>query len=309
MSRHPVVDLDYWIGVFPIEKLRDEHEAEYAQYPPWKGKPREELRRLTCDVISTPCDLAKLEQLREPVIVENQIDEAVPVDLFLWRQAATPERWLTRIGGTPYQPSGSTWPKDPVSGRPYTFVAQISFVDSLDVLPVTPPGELLLVFFKDAEAIFDVEDSIRFEWVRIDDCDPISPKECPEPSFTTPELTGVRYRGFEFPDHSDAFEEVDCGASYLLPVSQATKIGTESHFIQGYPDVPDGSVLIATLSSLQLHGSRPLIDEEVLPTHDRSLDKSDDYGWGKFEMMLGDVGCLYIFLDESGNTLWRFDCY
>ena len=65
MSRHPVVDLDHWIGVFPIEKLRDERETKLAQYPAWKGKLRNELRRLRCDPISTPCDLAKLEQFIE----------------------------------------------------------------------------------------------------------------------------------------------------------------------------------------------------------------------------------------------------
>ncbi len=305
MSHHPLVDIDHWLKVFPIEELRDKQEARLGEYPAWKDKPRSDLRRLLCPIVNSPSDLALIEQLRAPVIDAHNIKEAVPVDLFLWREAPS-EPWLTRIGGVPFRPRKKGWPIDHSTGQPYTFIAQLCFLDSLDILPTRPPGDVLLIYFKDAEAIFDSGDSVRFEWVTIKDCIPATNEDCPPPAFTTPLLAGTRYRGFEFPGHEELFEAVDCDSSYLLPVSQCTKIGTSTHFIQGYPEIGDDCFLIATLNSVQLADRWPLLDvEESLP---QPSTDDEPYGWGRYKMMLGDVGCMYIFLDETGATHWRFDC-
>jgi hypothetical protein len=306
MSHHPVVDLDHWLSVFPIEKLKDEQETEFSQHPAWKGKSRNDLQRLTCPIINSPIDLALLEQLREPVIEAHNIKEAVPVDVFLWRQSPS-DPWLTKIGGIPFRPHDRPWPTDPKTGQPYVFVAQFCFLDSFDVLPLKIPGDLLLIYFKDSDGVYAPDDGLCLEWVTIGDCKPMLSQEAPTPPFVVPNLAGVRYRGYEFPDHYDEFCQVDCKSAYLLPVSQGTRIGTESFFIQQYPDVPDGSILIATLSFIYLTGRWPLIDVEGLPPQHDASNRSSN--WGEYRMMLDDAGCVYIFLDNSGRTHWRFDCY
>jgi hypothetical protein len=250
--------------------------------------------------------------LRQPVVNRLDSSDAVPADIFLWQVQPT-KPWLTKLGGTPYWPQGKPWPTNPSTDTPFTFIAQFCFLDSLDLLPPDLPGDLLTVFFKNAEAPFDSQSSIRFEWLRIAECKPSPQDDCPRPSFKVPELFGVRYRGSEYPQAVDEFEKIDCGQSYLLAVSQSTKIGTEAWWIQGMPDVPEECHLIATLNSLELVSMKeprrwPLIDLEVLPPTQKSKHDGH-YGWNAYEMMLGDVGCIYILHGKSGVTYWRFDCY
>lgn len=313
MSHHPTVDLNHWISVFPLERLRDDEEFKRAQYPAWKDTPRSDLRQLWChSVISTPKDLAQLEQLREPILDMGLISEGTPVDLFLWQEVPT-KPWLTKLGGRPFLPADVSWPKDSLTGEPYTFVAQFCFLDSLDILPFAPPGDILLLFFKSEEpgedpACSSDDDTIHCEWVKVPDVDPDLAIEYPKISQHVPELYGVRYRGMDF-DEMELFDKADCQGGWKLAETQATKIGTSTFFIQGYPDVPNEAALVATLSSLQLGVSEtwPLLDVKKAPAAEVRGRASNQ--WANRELMFGDMGAVYIFLDEHGNTYWKADCY
>ncbi len=69
--------------------------------------------------------------------------KTVPVDLVFWtcRQALNP--YLTRVGGTPFRSADKPWPQK--NGVPLTFIGQLCFIDTKDILPKLP-GDLMLVF-------------------------------------------------------------------------------------------------------------------------------------------------------------------
>lgn len=74
-----------------------------------------------------------------------------PVDIthtsqaFVWNVGEPDERYLTKIGGLPFLPKEYPWPERS-SGNPQPFIGQLSFVDSMDVLPCRLPGDVLLFF-------------------------------------------------------------------------------------------------------------------------------------------------------------------
>lgn len=316
MSHHPLVDLKHWLAKFPIEKLRDEREAEYRNLEYWKDRPRAELRELSCPIMTTPEDLALLEQLRDeqvrPQVAANPDRwRVIPSDLFLWRETPHSEPWLTQIGGQPYRSKSTPWPKSK-AGAPLTFIAQLSFVDSQDIVPFKLPGDVLLIFFSDPE-----RSEVHLEWIKKGAGEALTIDDCPAPSFPVPKLFGVRCRIQEYEEQIEGDN-----ADYIIDseaepppgnlfVSQATKIGVAPYLIQGYHEHPELTP-IAVLNSLELiglHESRrqPLVDRDSLPVQKHRPE--EPYGWGAYEMMFDDVGSVYIYANETGETSWSCDSY
>src|SRR5690606_23518764 len=177
-SRHPTVDLDALLAAFPLSAIERD------------GAP------VDGDVISSPADLAILEQVRARAAAKHDLGGAIPVDLFLWASGPPPEPHLTKLGGVPHRERSRPWPVT-AAGEPMTFVAQFCFVDSRDALDCELPGDVLLLFFGEdwPWPLDDGEASDHhLEWSSVRLQEPTLVTDVPQPKLQVPELHGVRHR-------------------------------------------------------------------------------------------------------------------
>ncbi len=301
---HPKVNFDHWSSLFPIETF--EKTSGPRQYSPTeKGDPID-LWKPSGAIITSPAHLCEIELVRKQYANTKDLGPRVPVDIFLWSIDPPEKPFLTKLGGTPHRESTIPWPND--NGKPFTFVAQFCFADSRDIVSKKIPGDVMLIFFKDA---YGADDSIHVEWSAVELDSPLTSDRCPPPSFTVPQLSGHIYRTNEYPESRDVFEKAGHDQCYLFPTTQSTKIGRETFFIQGDPRGPDDELLCALNSvhpTTYPPGAKwPFIGLETLP---EDWDKpDDDYQWGRYQMMFGDVGCMYFLIDKRGNVTWTSDCY
>ena len=86
----------------------------------------------------------------------------------------------------------------------------------------------MLVFFEAADSWYNPE-AIHIEWSSLNIENPIKKADCPKPSFTVPQLSGVRYRTNAYPKSGLVFEHLGYPSSYFFPVTQSTKSGAR-HF-------------------------------------------------------------------------------
>ncbi len=303
---HPKVNFEHWANVFPIEMF--ERASGPRQFDSTKKGDPLDLWKPHGEIITSPTHLCAIELVRKQYAQSRDLGPAVPVDIFLWSIAPPEKPYLTKLGGVPHRESAKPWPTDDT--KPFTFVAQFCFADSRDIVSDRIPGDVMLIFFKDADSIYD-PGSIHVEWSFIDLVSPISAEQCPNPSFTVPRLFGHIYRTNEYPDSWDVFEQAGHYQFYLFPTTQSTKIGRETFFIQNDPRRPDDELLCALNSvhpTTYPPGSKwPFIGLETLPD---DWDKPDDhYEWGKYRMMFADVGCMYFLIDKQGKVTWTMDCY
>lgn len=302
-THHPELDFDKWANVFPIETFeRTDGPRQFDTTKP--GDPLD-LWKPRGTMITSPAHLCQIELVRKRYAKEHDLGEPVPVDIFLWRTTPPDKPYLTKLGGVPHREASKPWPKDSQE-NPYTFVAQFCFADSKDIVSDRLPDDVMLIFFKDAGSIYESAD-IHVEWSSLALDSPIIAANCPKPSFTVPQLSGVIYRCNEYPDSWDVFEKEGHYQYYLFPSTQSTKIGRETYFIQH--DVrDDGEELLCALNSI--HPSKqtwPFLDLEQLPD---DWDKPEDhYEWGKYRMMFADVGCIYFVIDTKGKVTWAMDSY
>lgn len=302
-THHELVDFAHWEKVFPLAYF-ERHEG-IRQFDTTKPGDPIDLWKAHGSIISSPADLCEIELSRLRASETHDLGERVPSHIFLWKTGEPEKPYLTKIGGTPFRPASRSWPKN-TSGDAMTFVAQFCFADSKEILPHPVPGDVMLIFMSDSDSFFGSENDVHIEWSDITLDDPVASDVCPKPRWTVPVLTGVLHRTFEYPDSWDVFESLGHYQAYLFDTTQSTKISTETHFIQGDPSNPDQR-LLCVLSSIQPSKNWPFIDLETLPD-DRGEDE-DNYGWGKYEMMFGDVGCMYFFVNSTGKISWSSDCY
>lgn len=300
---HPQLDFEKWASVFPIEKFeKQEGPRQFASTEP--GDPLD-LWKARGEIITSPSQLCAVELGRRRAAETYDLGEPVPVDIFLWATAPPARPYLTKLGGVPHREAGKPWPTSE-QGRPYTFIGQFCFVDSRDIVDDPLPGDVLLVFFEDEKSVYGGE--IQLEWSSIDLENPTTANSSPPPGFTVPQLSGVIYSCDEFPESGEVFEQQGHYQSWLFATTQATKIGRETYFIQHDPRWEDDDLeLLCTLNSLHPAAQWPFIDCETMPGDANESRKH--YGWGKYRMMFGDVGCIYFLLDGDGQLLLHFDCY
>lgn len=300
---HPAVDLARWRTVFPIETF-EKKEGPRQFSTTEKGDPLD-LWKARGAIISSPSGLCELELVRERVAKKHNLGRRVPVDTFLWRHGGPEKPYLTKIGGVPHREKSLPWPTDR-KGKTYTFVAQFCFLDSKDIVSRRLPGDIMLVFFKDCESYSGEPEDVHIEWSSQSLSEPMSKDDCPKPAFPVPELSGEIYRCNEYPDSSEVFEQEGHYQAYLLAASQSTKIGRETFVIQNDPR-ERGQEFICALNSVRPSKKWPFTNMEQLP---RNILKDDEhYGWGPYEMMFGDVGCMYFMIDKRGTVTWASDCY
>lgn len=303
---HSKVDFDHWSKIFPVETF--EKTSGPRQFD--TTRPGEPLDRWKPhgEIITSPAHLCEIELVRKKYALSQNLGPSVPVDIFLWSIDPPKKPFLTKLGGTPHRESSKPWPS--ADGKPFTFVGQFCFADSRDIVSQKIPDDVMLIFFKDADSLYD-QDSVHIEWSSVDLNSPISADQCPAPSFVVPQLSGHIYRTNEYPESRDVFEQAGHYRYYLFPTTQSTKIGRETYFIQNDPRGPDDELLCALNSvhpTTYPPGAKwPFIGLETLP--DDWAKPDDHYEWGKYRMMFADVGCIYFLIDKRGNVSWTWDSY
>lgn len=302
-TEHPQVDFAHWARVFPMETFQKT--SGPRQFDSTKNGSSLDLWKARGSIITSPAHLCEIELVRQHYARTKDLGPAVPVDIFLWSVEPAAKPYLTRLGGVPHRESTRPWPTSS-SGKPFTFVAQFCFVDSRDIVSEKLPGEVMLIFLKNAQGIYE-EDGIRVEWSSLELKVPMTAEDCPPPEFVVPQLSGQIYRTSEYPESWDVFEQAGHYQSYLFPTSQSTKIGRETYFIQ-HDIRGEREELICALNSVHpSKGKWPFVGLESLPD---DWDQPDEpYEWGKYRMMFADVGCLYFVIDRQGEVSWAWDSY
>jgi hypothetical protein len=256
--------------------------------------------------ISGPYDIAVLEQLRDDSYAHLARIERIPTDIFIWSRGEADQRAVTKIGGVPYRLRASPWPVAP-SGATMTFVAQICFTDSRDLVPALP-GDVLLIFTEarnwgnEENPLYDFmgedEDDtfLLFEWVSLTTLPLVMRQDIPETGLHILPCYGSIYRSWDYPAVDGfAYPEI---AAYIPPVVAATKIGgvcpyqdQEYQSTQGY---------LCSLSSLANNISFPF----------PFLNVPEPISWEEWQqshpLRIGDIGLINLFLNPDGSIRWTF---
>ena len=147
---HEVVDTSRWKRLFPLDALRAEGEREMKavmKHSPefFQGKRAIEREKAFyapwAEPITGPYHLAVIEQYRDERAANLIVPERVETDVFVFAKGEPKTRAVTKVGGLPYWPKNRDWPcgKD---GDPLTFLAQVCFADSHDLVGALP-GDVL----------------------------------------------------------------------------------------------------------------------------------------------------------------------
>jgi hypothetical protein len=299
---HDSLDIERWKATFPLEALR-------------AGS-----RLIEPDFISGPRDIAILEQLRDEVFQDGIAHKRLTTDVFVWSSGEPARREVTKIGGLPYRSLAKLWPID-ISGKPMTFLAQICFCDSRDLVPALP-GDVLLIFAMTEEwqhGAYGISwghaDALAFEWAALGDAPLVTAEEIPDTSLHYLPCYGTIYRTWdaEFaPDNLD--HPLPDGDAELLSecaVVDGTKISGIASWLDDEDEcrldreehLPPGEYL-CTLASLMLDISEPFALLN-LPVPIEPQDGSRYEAWRQSNpLMIADAGLLNFFLDEQGRVRW-----
>jgi hypothetical protein len=282
--------LDAWLDRFPLRE-------KYGHY--------------SADDITSPCDLCNVEWLRREMRDEFDWGEPVPVDIFVLSQGEPENRFATKIGGLPYRPADEPWPCS-ADGRSLALIAQFHFTNSRDIVGETP-GDLLLVFGDDSDGFIS---SFHFEWQDLGIRNLITPAELPRDSMQIAPCFGNRCRMQSFPEAQlrTPWEKPQCHGKEvwtyrLIPQFQATQIGRAPYIIQSngrspYDEDESSDVVmpsnvqhLCTIASVQPDAHQPYPWVNV----PEPRNPEGKWNYGDNNLMIGDVGCIYITIDEEGR--------
>jgi hypothetical protein len=298
---HEQFDMERWIREFSLDRLKKEARASVEKrrqesperYP--DDDVFEYYVRLAMPGASYVCGpehAAVNEQIRRAVFGVTEPEDADPTDIFVWGSGEPSRRDVTKIAGLPYWPSDRPWPASE-SGVPMIFLAQFNFGDSLDIVDDLP-GQLLLIFDK-GEAFDALElADLHFEWIDPFSGPPVTtaPREDEAPIARW----GQIFRTYDWADVAEDLNDAGIGGD--LAVLKGTKIGGLPSWIQS-PEEGTGRY-IATLGSISsLSDTWPFVNAKSQP---RSRG-------GQRDIMWGDMGNLYLFLDDDETVVATFDCY
>jgi hypothetical protein len=271
---HPVVDIDFWRAEFAPKEGEKLHDM-------WIDTPRRLIHMIQRRE-------AAFEKLKKPPV-------GVPVDLFLWGYGfGSPEKpYTTRVGGIPWREATKPWPADK-RGKSLTFIAQLCFVDSKDIISAKLPGDLLLIFgeFCDGEVTLD-DPAVVLEWSSASLKAPSEREHCPKHGRLPFRLDGAIHRTVQYPDEYDLFDE----RSIRDAVWQGTIIGPSAFM----PQFTEPAGLIATFSSILPSGPRwPLLNVPSLPQY--IAPKGHRLDIELWELNIGDAGVIAICMDKKGRA-------
>jgi hypothetical protein len=280
-------DLDAWLPRFPLRPRHNSYAGE---------------------IITGPSHACNNEHLRSELYDQVDWGTPAPVDVFVFADGEPADRRVTKIGGLPFRPTGSSWPVGD-DGHPLTFVAQLNFSDSRDITD-NLPADLLLVFTDSSQGQFG---DFYFEWQNLKPTELVTAEELPEQGIRFDPCYGHVFRTMSYPNaeritRRDVQKYARCrgvdvqGFEYLMRY-QATQIGEAPYLIQQGDDDLPGRIL-CTISSVHpdAHGPFPFVNRpEPLAPEEKWV--------GDGHLMIGDVGCLYIAIDSDGNLHGRASCY
>jgi hypothetical protein len=177
-----------------------------------------------------------------------------------------------------------------------SFIAQVCFADSRDILGAKQlPGDVLLFFVEGDDSLLDEKyDAARLLWR------PLGCKQLVEPD-EVPRNQAVRFTPTYFERHrSVEFDGSIADADPACFRYRASKIGGFPAWQQGEDEAPPGRFIAA------LHSISPWEDEFPFPNvPQRTWDR---YLVGQNFFMLGDAGTLYLFLEDEGRTRFVMQC-
>lgn len=310
---HERVDGQYWKGLFPLTRIRDEAREWIAiqrkENPNFRNTSDQKAESWVKSIVegnmvgvTGPRDVAIAEQLRDELLTNLgvQVTSRVPVDRLVLLDGEPADRRVTKIGGLPYWPAARPWPATP-SGDPMAFVAQFCFADSRDIAGGLP-GDIML-FFAAEEDFFGYEEEEKgaislVAWVSLEETELVSPDDVPAANWSVHPCYGAIYRSWDCHD-PDEVADVDFRCLTIGALS-GSKIGGLPHWIQCEEDIP-GQFLCA------LSASQPDI-ESPWPWLNRAEPYKDPRSYPDDLLVLGDVGCVYFFIDSDGCVRWTMQC-
>ncbi len=260
-------------------------------------------KELEGHIVASPFHLYSVETLRDKHALRTST--GAPVDVFVFAQGEPDKRHITKVGGLPYWPADKPWPTN-ADGSPFWFLAQFNFSDSLDLLPELP-GNLLSILTQDEESwLWDDQETVHFEWQTVRDQALITAEQFPtfEHEYEYFDCYGVLHRTADYPESADAGIELEVGQSYNLAVLNATKIGGGPGFVQGDSGIP--GTFLAQLASIQPapHVPYPWVNRKE--PYDLDFGETGIYG---NQQVIGDMGSLYLFLQDDGSIRCTMQCY
>ncbi len=255
----------------------------------------------SCISLVGPYDFVSAERGRQKLQVASHSSGSVATDAFIWALGEPELRHVTKVGGLPYRPDGMPWPKLSETGAPMTFLAQICFAGSRDLVGELP-GDVLLVFAEGEW--FGSRDALRFEWHRLGISRPMSVSDLPEPSWEFVTCYGYRCRLTDYVAQEETLEanSYDFAKALALP---CTKIGGRPHFLRqrdesGYSggfSHPKGRFIA------QIAAIFPAYDSP----HPWMNQPQPDKGGHETQLALVDGALIHIYLDEQGCIEWGFE--
>ena len=250
--------------------------------------------------ITSPYDLFAVETLRDTYRL--RYTDAVPVDVFVFGKGEPERRDCTKVGGAPYWPSEMPWPMTP-GGSPYRFLAQFNFADSKDIADDLE-SDVLLLLVDDSEEWLWGYDLIHFEWLASGNTSLMTIDESRKRVLPIAEgvFYGVIHRTEDYPLPIAATQS----AGYCLPVLNGTKIGGVPYFIQDGAD--NSGRFLCQLGSIQAEYASPFPFVNQREPLSFAHDDAGIYG-ERNSMVFGDMGNIYIFIDEWGQLRSSFECY
>ena len=279
MGVHDRLNLAHWVAQFPLSRLRadardyvlrrrQELPQEYAD--DHAVEDHVQLMNPKWDIVVGPGPVAVNEQLRAEAIAAGERPvRRVPTDVMVWAMGEPTNRAVTKIGGLPYRPADVVWPTDE-NGEPLRFIGQLCFADSRDILPGLP-GDVLLVF-GDENALVEEPEHLVFEWWPLTTVPLVS---------EVPAVDGALGIYHAHLHRTDDWDDA---------MFEGTKIGGLPKFIQEVPDI--SGTFIGTLGSISVP------DDQRHPFVNAAEPRgcSDDN-----DLMIGDMGSLYLFVRSDGS--------
>lgn len=252
------------------------------------------------NIVTGPYDLCENEWLRRGMADQFEWGKAVPTDVFIWALGEPEDRTVTKLGGLPYRAADQPWPMR--GGKPLAFLAQVNFTKSKDITGELP-GDVLLIFGSDEPGLCEPHHA---EWQKLG----IKNLTC-EPAVKTRVRAyhGYRCRTTNYPEakakytgnYPKAYGK-NVWYSYHAVHYQATSIGTAPFFIQNEAEM-SGRCLCA-ISSITYGYKTPW----PFVGHPEQIDVNQQAEPGE-GLCMGDVGCIYVFIEEDGKLSLTWSCY
>ncbi|MDX2118551.1 MAG: DUF1963 domain-containing protein [Planctomycetota bacterium] len=287
-NHHPRVDVDRWIEQFPLA-------ADVE-------------RALSSAYVTGPEAVAIIEQARSRSGGAAGMGGPCATDVMVWALGEPTDPAATKIGGVPHRPAGVPWPVGR-DGQPSTFVAQVCFADSRDVLvasdgsPLTLPGDVLVLFSPNPGGLWDDNDedptSLQYEWWPLDLERVMAREDLPEQTWTATAGGTIApchahlHRSADFPAAPDDHPLRQIYDADRLFVHEGGKIGGVPFYTRA--ESPRPGVFLAAIGSINPAGTVwPFVNVERPPTPAPIWD-------GDF-LTLGDLGSLYLYWEPSRRS-------